>query len=122
MDTDYPDDDDMIPSGMSMAGCGGTSAGIYPVAEEESLIGYLQSQLGELEISGIVRDVAMYIIGNIDSNGRLTRTPYEIVNDLAFSAGIDVSRDDVQKAYDIVRSLDMPGSVLWTCATACFYN
>ena len=109
MDTDYPDDDDMIPSGMSMAGCGGTSAGIYPVAEEESLIGYLQSQLGELEISGIVRDVAMYIIGNIDSNGRLTRTPYEIVNDLAFSSGIVVSLDVLQKAYDIVRSLDPAG-------------
>ena len=53
----------------------------------ESLI----DQLGVRSLSELQRKVAEYIIGNIDDDGYLRRDVENIVDDLAFGAGIEVS-------------------------------
>lgn len=81
----------------------------YSATEDESLADHLEKQLGELDLDPLTRRMASYMIGNIDSNGRLTRTLYEMTTDMAVNAGIDASREEMEKAYNLVRSLDPPG-------------
>lgn len=53
--------------------------------------------------------IARHIIGNLDSNGYMTRSLTAIADDLAIAEGIEVSEADVRKVFDAVRSLDPPG-------------
>lgn len=80
------------------------------VAEDTpDLYTYLNNQLGELALPSPTLSIAQYIIGNIDDNGYLRRSPDEIADDISISTGIDVSEDDVLAALKIVQSLDPPG-------------
>lgn len=76
---------------------------------EESLIDNLVAQLSEKNLDATVEAVARYIIGSLDSNGYLLRPLPNLVDDLAFSEGMDVSVEVASKALDVVRSLDPPG-------------
>lgn len=57
----------------------------------ESLI----AQLGTRPLSDLERRITEYIIGNIDEDGYLRRDIENIVDDLAFGAGIEVSEEEV---------------------------
>lgn len=78
---------------------------------DDTASGYerLDQQLGLIEIPPLDRRIAQYIIGNIDSNGYLSRDPVAIADDIAIGAGLDVDRHDVERAMTYVRSLDPPG-------------
>lgn len=69
----------------------------------------LEVQLADLDISDYQRLLCRYIIGNLDSNGYLTRSAAAIADDLAMSESIDVQEKEVKEALDIVRSLDPAG-------------
>jgi len=69
----------------------------------------LDAQLAEFDIAPEEREVARYVIGNLDSNGYLSRTPESISDDLAIGAGITASPAFVRRCIDIVRSLDPAG-------------
>lgn len=75
----------------------------------ETLYDHLNRQLNELRLSDSVDAAARFIIGSLDRNGYLTRTVAEIVDDMAFGPGIQVSERDVEDALRTVRSLDPPG-------------
>ncbi len=79
------------------------------VVAEQTLADYLTDQLGERDLSDDQMLVAKYIIGNIDSNGWLLRTPAAIADDVTFKAGLEVERDDVLQVLEVVRQLDPPG-------------
>lgn len=70
---------------------------------------YLVNQLGELEIPNRTRQLALYIIGNIDENGWITRTLSEMADDITISTGIEISREQMLEAFSIVRKLDPAG-------------
>ncbi len=70
---------------------------------------YLTEQIGEKPLSERERTIAEYAIGNIDDNGWLTRTPEQLVDDLAFRAGIEVTDEEMAKVVELVRHLDPPG-------------
>ncbi len=74
-----------------------------------SIIETLVSQLSELELDETQFKIAQYIIGCIDDNGYLSRDLHQISNDLNFTAGIEVSYDEIKTAFEQVRSLDPPG-------------
>ena len=57
----------------------------------ESLI----AQLGMRTLSDSERRIAEYIIGNIDDDGYLRRDIENIVDDLAFGAGIEVREEEI---------------------------
>lgn len=82
-----------------------------PVAVDNGPDGYaaLESQLAELDIAPEEREIARYVIGNLDSNGYLSRSPESIADDLAMGVGITVSPAFVRRTIDIVRSLDPAG-------------
>ena len=70
---------------------------------------YLLEQIGERSLTDEERAVAEYVVGSIDDNGWLTRTAEQMVDDLAFRSGIEVTDEQMQKVVDMVRSLDPPG-------------
>jgi RNA polymerase sigma-54 factor len=109
---DFRDEDDMMPSyrtrqqsdpdddrRMSMD----ANAASTDMAED------LVEQLADFNLSPRDRMFAEYLIGNLDSNGRMTRTLSAIADDIAIHTGYDISRDDLIPAFDTVRSLDPAG-------------
>ena len=70
---------------------------------------YLLEQIGEKRLTDEERQIAEYVVGCIDDNGWLTRTPEQMVDDLAFRQGIEVSDEQMQHIVDIIRQLDPPG-------------
>ncbi len=81
-----------------------------PVADSApSLYELLLTQLGQLHLAPDVLTAARFIVGNLDSNGRLQRDPAFLVNDLAFSEGIDLPQEVMDKAFNIVRTLEPHG-------------
>lgn len=56
-----------------------------------------------------LRLAARYIVGNLDSNGYLSRSLSNLVDDMAFGPGIDVNDTEAREALDAVRSLEPAG-------------
>lgn len=71
----------------------------------ESLI----NQLGMRKLSDSERNVAEYIIGNIDEDGYLRRDVENIVDDLAFGVGIEISEAEVLKLLHIIQQFEPAG-------------
>lgn len=77
-----------------------------PADTDESLYDNLLRQLAEREIPEKIARIAEYIIGNLDSNGYLRRPLQAVVNDMAFTAGIETDITEARKALDIVTDLE----------------
>lgn len=106
---DYADPDDMPPLPRQRQS---TPADFRPDNDpDDSASAYdrLADQLALLDIPDLDRTIALYIIGNIDSNGYLARSPQAIADDIAIGAGLDVDTPDVVRAMQAVRRLDPPG-------------
>ena len=69
----------------------------------------LAAQLALLESSPATRALAEHLIGHLDDDGYLRRDLESIVNDLAFTQGIEVEKESLEDALDIVQSLDPAG-------------
>jgi len=78
-------------------------------ASGDTLQEILTRQLTEQGMDPQQLRIAEYIIGNIDSNGYLTRDLNLIVNDLAINAAIDTTRDEVRHVADAIRACDPAG-------------
>ncbi len=80
------------------------------LTEGQSLYDYLLEQIYLANIEGEDLKIAEYIIGNLDNDGYLRRELKQLVDDLAFSQGIYITKE---KAEDIlenyVQKLDPPG-------------
>ncbi len=74
-----------------------------------SLYDSLLTQLGQLHLPPDELTAARFIVGNLDSNGRLQRDPAYLVNDLAFSEGVDLPQEVMDKALETVRTLEPHG-------------
>jgi len=108
---DYRDEDD-IPSYRLEARNHSVNDEYYEpvaVAEGNTLMDSLMSQLSETNISEMDKAVARYIIGNIDDNGYLTRTLSQLLDDLAFNVGLEISRDELRGIFNRIRDLDPAG-------------
>lgn len=113
---DYRDEDDMPPLPASARSHGtGDAASVSSIlessaADEETLADMLTRQLREADVpDDATRAYAEFIIGNLDSNGRLTRTLIDIADDISVETGTEVSRTDVVPAFELVRSFDPAG-------------
>lgn len=80
-----------------------------PPDNYHSLYEILLRQLREKKLSEQVADTAEYIIGNVDSNGYLRRSPLGIANDIMVNYGVEVSEDTVARALEVVHSLEPYG-------------
>lgn len=77
--------------------------------EGQSLREYLLEQLGYRRLSQRDFDLAEYIIGNIDDDGYLRLELEAIQDDISFSYGVDVEMDELERALNIVQTLEPPG-------------
>lgn len=108
---DYGNDDD-IPSYMLDARNRSVNGTYYtPVAvnDELTLAEDLTRQLSELPLSPRQLTIANYIIGNLDSNGYLKRTPEAIADDITFTESVETEAAEVSEVIDIIRTLDPAG-------------
>ena len=80
-----------------------------PIIASDDFYDYLKEQVGHLKLTEQERQITEYIIGNIDTRGYLTRTPEQMVDDLAFHVGIEISNEEMQHLVDLVRHLDPVG-------------
>lgn len=108
---DYGNDDD-IPSYMLDARNRSVNDTYYtPLAvnDELTLAEDLTRQLSELPLSPRQLTIANYIIGNLDSNGYLKRTPEAIADDITFTESVETEAAEVSEVIDIIRTLDPAG-------------
>ncbi len=76
---------------------------------DESLYDFLNRQLSEKSLPKKTEDAARFIIGSLDSNGYLRRSLPEIMNDLTFGPGIEISAEEAEEALHAVQSLEPAG-------------
>lgn len=82
------------------------------VTHQQTLLESLSDQADELDLSDGDRRIAAYIIGNIDDNGYLTRSLYELTSDLVVEGVLDGSAADderVRRLWQQVRGFDPAG-------------
>ena len=69
----------------------------------------LTDQLALLEATPATRALAEHLIGHLDDDGYLRRDLESIVNDLAFTQGIEVEKEALEEALGLVQTLDPAG-------------
>lgn len=107
---DYADPDE-VPYYRLRTPSSGREDAYVPVTPDDGddLYSSLLAQLGELDIDPDDRAVAEYVIGNLDSNGYLHRSPAGMLSDLSIFSGKDYSDAQMRRALEAVRSLDPAG-------------
>lgn len=110
-DNDDDDDNDDIPAyRLNISNHSADDKAYEPIAtSENSLIDYLTEQINEQNLTENQRKIADYIIGNIDSNGYLTRSVSAISDDLIFQTDLNVSEDEISTVLQMIRDLDPAG-------------
>ena len=72
---------------------------------------YLLTQLSELSLTEQDRQIAEYIIGNIDDTGYLRRSLENIVSDLIFLQGLEVPIEKIEEILHIIQDNFEPAGV-----------
>lgn len=80
-----------------------------PPDSGESLYDSLCRQLDEREMPAKVLQAAKYIVGSLDTNGYLRRPLHNLINDMAFGPGIEVSEMEAAQALKTVQDLEPYG-------------
>lgn len=108
---DYRDEDEIPVHNFEKQGNYYSDRDFEPqtAADNPTLSESLLSQLRESPISEEDLKIASYLIGNLDDNGYLTRSPSKILDDLAFNAGIDIDREHLAEVMKRVRELEPAG-------------
>jgi RNA polymerase sigma-54 factor len=70
---------------------------------------YLIDQLGFQDLTEHERQLAEYVIGNIDDEGYLRRTVESMVDDVVFHAGIHTSDEEMQRIVETIQEFDPAG-------------
>lgn len=105
---DYLADDDY--SGYKMQGDGDDDEDReMPIPMSTSLHEQLMSQLDFLGLSDHLYAVGKQLIGSIEADGYIRRDLEAIVNDLAFSQGIDTTVEEVESVLKKIQTFDPPG-------------
>ena len=108
---DYLNDDDEIPTYK-------TNTNNYskddkyvdiPFSAGISFHESLYDQLGMVYLSEEDKQLAEYIIGNIDDDGYLRRDLLSISDDLAFNLNMEVSEEKLEEILHILQQFDPPG-------------
>lgn len=82
---------------------------VIPIVSGDSFQEMLIAQLGLRLLNERQKQIATYIIGNLDDSGYLRRETENIVDDLAFSLNISCTQEEVEKILEVIQELDPPG-------------
>jgi RNA polymerase sigma-54 factor len=105
---DYLRDDDY--SGYKMQGDGDDEDDKdMPIPMSTSLHEQLMSQLDFLGLDEKQYAIGKQLVGSIESDGYIRRELEAIVNDLAFSQGVDTTAEEVEGVLKKIQTFDPPG-------------
>jgi RNA polymerase sigma-54 factor len=108
--SDYMDEGDIPSYQLSVNNKGRDDEDKHiPFAAGTSFQEVLLGQIGLKKLSETQAIIAETIIGNLDDSGYLRRELDNIVNDLAFSQNVAVTKEDIEQVLFIVQELDPPG-------------
>ena len=79
------------------------------ISEGRSLQEYLMEQLGYRNLSERDRQVVEFLVGSIDEDGYLRRDLESVGDDIAFTLGIDVTVDELERLLAIIHQLEPAG-------------
>jgi RNA polymerase sigma-54 factor len=107
---DYIDDDD-VPYYKLKADNTSSDDEPYdaPLASTISFQDSLIAQLGEQSLTEKQYQIGLQIIGSIDEDGYLRRPVENIIDDLAFSQGINATEDEVLAVLRLIQTFDPAG-------------
>jgi len=80
-----------------------------PFAAGTSFQEFLISQLGLRTLTEKQYQIGLTIIGNLDDAGYLQRDPSAMTDDMAFSQGLVVSKEEILEVLKVIQELDPPG-------------
>ena len=103
---DYVQDDDMHDSYVST---GGKTHDDIPFSMGTSFAEYLKSQIYLTKMDKPDRHIAKFVVGNIDEDGYLRRTVEELVDDLCFREGLQVTDEKMHEIVEQVKQFDPVG-------------
>ena len=74
-----------------------------------SLQEFLEEQLGYKDLSVRDKAIAKYLIGSLDDDGYLRRDLVSVSDDIAFSIGLDLSPEELERVLRVVQELEPSG-------------
>lgn len=80
-----------------------------PVVFHDSFLDSLTTQLGFLNLNEREELLASTLIGNLDDNGYVGRELDSIINDLAFTQGIETSYEELDRILKLIQRFDPAG-------------
>ena len=81
----------------------------FQISGGRSLQEHLMQQLGFRTLNDTERKVAEFIIGSIDNDGYLRRDLQSVSDDIAFTLGIEVEVDELERLLSIIQHLEPTG-------------
>ncbi len=102
----YVQDDDMPETTIAT---GGRTHEDIPFSMGTSFSEYLKSQIYLTKMDKPDRHIAKFVVGNIDEDGYLRRTVEELVDDLCFREGLQVSDEKMAEIVEQVKQFDPIG-------------
>ena len=106
---DYLNDDDYAGYKMQGDGGGDDEDREMPIPTSSSLHEQLMNQLDYLGLNEREYTIGKQLVGSIEGDGYIRRDLDAIVNDLAFSQGIETSQEEVETILHRIQSFDPPG-------------
>lgn len=107
---DYVQDDDTADTLSAPLGrTTDTPQEDIPFSVGTSFSEYLKSQIYLTKMDKPDRHIAKFVVGNIDDDGYLRRSPEDLVDDLAFREGIIVSDEKMKDIIEQIKQFDPPG-------------
>ena len=79
------------------------------LTEGRSLQEYLMEQLGFRSLTDEERRIAAFLVGSIDEDGYLRRDMESVSDDLAFTVGVEVSVEELERLLGIIHELEPQG-------------
>lgn len=80
-----------------------------PLAGGDTFHAQLSAQLGMRTLTEEERDIAEYLIGNLDDDGYIRRELDAIVDDLAFTQSVFTDLETLERLLGVIQELDPPG-------------
>ncbi|MEO5980074.1 MAG: RNA polymerase factor sigma-54 [Chryseolinea sp.] len=106
---DYLQDEDYSGYKMQGDGDGDEENREMPIPMSSTLHEQLMSQLDFLGLDERPYNIGKQLVGSIESDGYIRRELESIVNDMAFSQGIETTADEVELVLKMIQTFDPPG-------------
>lgn len=106
---DYVQDDDLSERNASNQRTSENMREEIPFSVGISFGEYLKSQIYLTKMDKPDRHIAKFVVGNIDSDGYLRRTTEELVDDLSFREGIQVTDEKMADIISQIQQFDPAG-------------